>query len=177
MKSHNQKRLMLLATAAMLCSASAVFADPIVVTTQTENAKPVEAVANAVNKGVAASVKAVKKTTNAVKEALTPDEHKVTVVEHSRHGYLNGHKGYRYARPHYIKYVDGWYYPEEAYNSKPNVASATSEVQTTVTTHEKLPRAHIAYCVSHFRSYRMSDNSFQPFSGQRQQCYSRFYRG
>lgn len=35
-----------------------------------------------------------------------------------------------------------------------------------------LSRAHVAWCHDRYRSYRAWDNSFQPYHGPRQQCYS-----
>lgn len=38
-----------------------------------------------------------------------------------------------------------------------------------------LPRAHVAWCFDRYRSYRASDNSFQPNYGPRRQCRSPYY--
>ena len=35
-----------------------------------------------------------------------------------------------------------------------------------------LPQQHLDWCFQHYRSYRESDNSYQPFSGPRKQCRS-----
>ena len=35
-----------------------------------------------------------------------------------------------------------------------------------------LSRAHVNWCHNRYRSYRASDNSFQPYNGPRQQCWS-----
>jgi len=35
-----------------------------------------------------------------------------------------------------------------------------------------LSAAHVQWCYDRYRSYRASDNSFQPYRGPRQQCYS-----
>jgi BA14K-like protein len=32
--------------------------------------------------------------------------------------------------------------------------------------------AHVNWCFGRYKSYRMSDNSFQPYNGPRKQCYS-----
>jgi hypothetical protein len=32
--------------------------------------------------------------------------------------------------------------------------------------------AHVQWCYSHYRSYREWDNSYQPYGGPRQPCYS-----
>jgi hypothetical protein len=34
--------------------------------------------------------------------------------------------------------------------------------------------AHVQWCYGRYRSYRASDNTFQPYYGPRQQCYSRY---
>ncbi len=35
-----------------------------------------------------------------------------------------------------------------------------------------LSRGHVEWCYNRYRSYRAYDNSFQPYGGPRQQCYS-----
>lgn len=35
-----------------------------------------------------------------------------------------------------------------------------------------LSQAHVQWCYNRYRSYRAGDNSFQPYNGPRQQCYS-----
>ncbi|MDQ2632323.1 MAG: BA14K family protein, partial [Pseudomonadota bacterium] len=32
--------------------------------------------------------------------------------------------------------------------------------------------AHVQWCYDRYRSYRASDNTFQPYNGPRRQCYS-----
>ena len=36
--------------------------------------------------------------------------------------------------------------------------------------YRRLTRAHIRWCYRHYRSYRASDNTFQPYNGPRRQC-------
>lgn len=36
----------------------------------------------------------------------------------------------------------------------------------------RLPAAHVRWCDNRYRSYRASDNSFQPYNGPRRQCRS-----
>jgi hypothetical protein len=38
-----------------------------------------------------------------------------------------------------------------------------------------LPPAHIRWCYNHYRSYRASDNTFQPYHGPRRQCRSPYW--
>lgn len=98
----------------------------------------------------------------------------VVVKHHHQRGYLNGYKGYRHPRPHYYRYTDGWYYPDAAFKDTDGAVDRTSRSEDSV---NSLPTKHLRYCRSHYRSYRVSDNSFQPYHGPRQQCYSRYYRG
>ena len=35
--------------------------------------------------------------------------------------------------------------------------------------------AHVQWCYDRYRSYRASDNTFQPYNGPRQQCYSPYW--
>ena len=38
-------------------------------------------------------------------------------------------------------------------------------------------RAHVRWCYNRYNSYRDYDNSYQPYNGNRQQCWSPYYRG
>lgn len=59
--------------------------------------------------------------------------------------------GPRY-QPYYRPAPPPRYYPKRNYRSGRN--------------------AHINWCYNRYRSYRASDNSFQPYNGPRRQCYS-----
>jgi hypothetical protein len=39
----------------------------------------------------------------------------------------------------------------------------------------RLPAAHIRWCQNRYRSYRASDNTFQPYRGPRRACRSPYY--
>ncbi|WP_084032840.1 BA14K family protein [Chelativorans sp. J32] len=39
-----------------------------------------------------------------------------------------------------------------------------------------LPAAHVNWCYARYRSYRASDNSFQPYNGPRRACVSPYWR-
>lgn len=180
-------RTLLLATTFM-CSAAPLFAEDkaVVVTDQHSTSSPLHSMANAVAGIVNGGVNTVKKGAEVVTDTAkgaanavvsTDDEvtkdknvHHVVVGRHYHHhrGYLNGYKGYKYARPHYVRYADGWYYPQDAF--KP-VKLAADKVK------EGVPMEHVRYCEARYRSYRASDNTFQPYHGSRQECFSRFYKG
>ncbi|MCP4383679.1 MAG: BA14K family protein [Hyphomicrobiales bacterium] len=36
--------------------------------------------------------------------------------------------------------------------------------------------AHVTWCYNHYKSYRASDNTFQPYHGPRKRCRSPYYR-
>ena len=38
-------------------------------------------------------------------------------------------------------------------------------------------KKHVAWCYDRYRSYRDWDNSFRPYHGPRQKCWSPYYRG
>jgi len=39
----------------------------------------------------------------------------------------------------------------------------------------RLPAAHVRWCHNRYRSYRVSDNTFQPYHGPRRQCRSPYF--
>jgi len=84
-----------------------------------------------------------------------------------RPGYWNGHYGYRYQRPGY-RYYNGWWYPLAAFGVGAAVGSAIAQP----TYRGGYSNAHYQWCEDRYRSYRASDNTFQPYNGPRQQCVS-----
>lgn len=86
-----------------------------------------------------------------------------------RPGYWNGHRGYRYQRPGY-RYYDGWWYPLAAFGVGAAVGSMIAQPQPVY--RGSYSAAHYQYCENRYKSYRASDNTFQPYNGPRQQCYS-----
>lgn len=81
--------------------------------------------------------------------------------------YYNGHRGYREYRRGYRE-VDGWWFPAAAFIAGAVVTGAMNNNSGTVSSGS----AHVRWCQDRYRSYRASDNSFQPYNGPRQQCYS-----
>lgn len=90
-----------------------------------------------------------------------------------RRGYWRGHRGYRAQRPGY-RYHGGYWYPPAAFIAGAIVGGAAAAATA--------PRApggsyyyspsHVEWCMGQYRSYRASDNSFQPYNGPRRQCRS-----
>ncbi|AZO75338.1 MAG: BA14K family protein [Mesorhizobium sp.] len=82
--------------------------------------------------------------------------------------YWNGHRGYREYRRGYRRHGDFWF---------PLAAFATGALITGAIVNSNRTRvyrgdAHVQWCYDRYRSYRAWDNTFQPYNGPRQQCYS-----
>ncbi|MET2826640.1 BA14K family protein [Mesorhizobium shangrilense] len=83
-------------------------------------------------------------------------------------GYWNGHRGYSYYRPGYRRHGDFWF---------PLAAFAAGAVISGAIVNNEQNRvyqgnSHVQWCYNRYRSYRASDNTFQPNNGPRQQCRS-----
>jgi len=86
-----------------------------------------------------------------------------------RRGWYNGHRGYRERRSGY-RYHDGWWFPPAAFALGAIVGGAIANEP--VRRVYNYSQEHIQWCYGRYRSYRASDNTFQPYNGPRQQCYS-----
>ncbi|TPK07041.1 BA14K family protein [Mesorhizobium sp. B2-5-9] len=80
------------------------------------------------------------------------------------HGYWRGHRGYRHHRPGYRRH-NGWWFPPAAFALGAIIGGAMSQPHV-------VGNRHIRWCYDHYRSYRASDNTFQPYHGPRRQCRS-----
>ena len=72
----------------------------------------------------------------------------------------------RYFEPRYRRYYRPRYYRPRYYRPR--------YYRRPVVVRRGLSNAHVAYCARRYRSYRVSDNSFQPYRGPRRQCRSRY---
>lgn len=81
------------------------------------------------------------------------------------YGYYNGVRGYRDRRPGYRQY-NGFWFPSTAFSI--GIIVNPDRGRNTV----RLSQRHLEWCEDRYRSYRASDNSFQPNNGPRQQCIS-----
>lgn len=105
-----------------------------------------------------------------------------------RPGWYHGYRGYRYERYGYRRHYDGYWYPFAAFGAGALLGGAlaapryyepapryyTPAPRTYVPAGGINPR-HVAWCESRYRSYRAYDNTFQPNSGPRRQCYSPYF--
>jgi hypothetical protein len=89
----------------------------------------------------------------------------------ARSAYYNGYRGYRDRRAGYV-YRDGWWYPAAAFALGAIVGGAIDNDRPVRVRPRTNSSAHIDWCFDRYRSYRSSDNTFQPYNGPRQQCYS-----
>lgn len=81
--------------------------------------------------------------------------------------YWRGHRGYDHYRPGYRRNGDLWF---------PLAAFAAGAIISGAIANDRPPaysgNSHVQYCYNRYRSYRASDNTFQPYNGPRQQCIS-----
>ncbi len=79
--------------------------------------------------------------------------------------YYNGYRGYHEARRGYREHNGVWF-PAAAFIAGAIVGGALDNQS------RSSGNAHVQYCSDRYRSYRASDNTFQPNNGPRQQCVS-----
>ncbi|MCV3208424.1 BA14K family protein [Mesorhizobium sp. YC-39] len=81
--------------------------------------------------------------------------------------YWRGHRGSREWRRGYRRHGDYWF-PLAAFATGALITGAIINNQNRVYRGD----AHVQWCYNRYRSYRAYDNTFQPYNGPRQQCYS-----
>lgn len=82
-----------------------------------------------------------------------------------RPGHWQGYTGYRHHRHGYRRHSDGFWYPLAAFGLGAAIGGALAN-------QPRSGDAHVQWCYDRYRSYRASDNTFQPYNGPRQQCRS-----
>ena len=88
------------------------------------------------------------------------------------YAWYNGHRGYRYHRHGYQNY-NGFWFPAGAFIAGAIIGNALNNQQYYGDrTFYGGGSTHVDWCYNRYRSYRASDNTFQPYNGPRQQCYS-----
>lgn len=87
---------------------------------------------------------------------------------HDGNPYYNGQRGYRQQRPGYRNY-NGYWFPAFAFGLL--LAPQLTQPGTIY-----LTPAHVRWCENRFRSYRRSDNTYQPYNGPRKACVSPYMR-
>ena len=79
--------------------------------------------------------------------------------------YYNGHQGYPYQRRGYREH-NGFWFPAGAFIAGALITGAI------INNNNGGGSSHVEWCYDRYRSYRASNNTFQPYNGPRQQCYS-----
>lgn len=92
-----------------------------------------------------------------------------------RGGYYRGYRGYRDYRPGYRRYNDGFWYPAAAFITGAIVGGAIASQPAPRVRYRGYSSAHVEWCYDRYRSYRASDNTFQPYNGPRRACRSPYY--
>jgi hypothetical protein len=86
--------------------------------------------------------------------------------------YWRGHRGYTHRRPGY-RYHEGYWFPPAAFIVGAIIGGALAAPPPRA--HRRsyyYSPAHVEWCYGRYRSYRASDNTFQPYNGPRRQCRS-----
>ncbi|MET0171275.1 MAG: BA14K family protein [Agrobacterium vaccinii] len=103
-------------------------------------------------------------------------------------GYYRGHRGYRDYRPGY-RHHNGYWFPLAAFGAGAIIGGALAqprEVYRPVPEYRPRPvyreyrptrragvsQSHVNWCFGRYRSYDAYSNTFQPYNGPRQTCYS-----
>lgn len=90
------------------------------------------------------------------------------------HGFYNGHRGYNQRRAGY-RYHSGFWFPPAAFVMGAIVGGAVASPPRAVAPAPRpgrLTQAHVRWCQDRYISYRLSDNTFQPYNGPRRACLS-----
>ncbi len=90
------------------------------------------------------------------------------------YSYYNGYRGHRERRAGYRQH-NGYWFPAAAFVLGAIVGGAIAN-QPVRAAPGRFGQAHVNWCASQYRSYRVSDNSFQPFNGPRRACVSPYGR-
>lgn len=96
----------------------------------------------------------------------------VVNVRHHRPYYYHGHRGYRYHRPGY-RYHNGYWFPLAAFATGAIIGGALAT--PSAPRRAGINPKHYQWCANRYRSYDSYSNSFQPYNGPRQRCYSPYY--
>jgi hypothetical protein len=87
----------------------------------------------------------------------------------SNRAYYNGHRGYNERRRGYRQHNGVWF-PAAAFIAGAIMGGVIDNPPRRLS--RANGNAHIEWCYDRYRSYRASDNTFQPYNGPRQQCIS-----
>ncbi len=98
---------------------------------------------------------------------VIPAASELRIERRGDYRYFNGRRGYRNYRDGYRRY-DGYWFPGEAF-------IGLSILNGIVQQQYRPPyngNSHINWCFNRYRSYDVSSDSYQPYSGGRRRCNS-----
>jgi hypothetical protein len=103
-----------------------------------------------------------------------PNNHRNYRGKSHQRGYWNGHRGQKHRRSGYRRHSDGLWYPLAAFGLGAIIGGAIASQPQPAPAYRGrvMSNAHVQWCYGNYRSYRASDNTFQPYNGPRQQCHS-----
>lgn len=98
-------------------------------------------------------------------ESRMQQQHRGGFERRGNRSYYNGHRGYNEPRRGYRQHNSVWF-PAAAFITGAIIGGAINNQPHTG------GNAHVQSCQNRYRSYRASDNTFQPNNGPRRQCVS-----
>ncbi len=102
------------------------------------------------------------------------DYHGRSFSWHGHRPSYNGYRGYRSWQPGYRAY-NGWWFPAIAFAIIAGEAAQQSYYGPREAVPEDVWERHVDWCYNRYRSYRESDNTFQPYHGPREICRSPYF--
>lgn len=89
--------------------------------------------------------------------------------------YYRGHRGHRHKRRGH-RYHKGYWFPAAAFIGGVIIGKAFNQHSRPIYRHDDRYRLHDRWCDDRYRSYRVSDDTFQPYHGPRRKCNSPNFR-
>lgn len=87
--------------------------------------------------------------------------------------YYRGHRGSRQARRGWRQH-QGYWFPPAAFIAGAIIGGAITQPHQPSVRPGRMSQSHVEWCFNRYRSYRVSDNTFQPYNGPRRVCSSPF---
>jgi len=101
-------------------------------------------------------------------------QHRRGFYRDNNRNYFNGHRGYRDYRAGWRRH-NGYWFPPAAFIAGAIIGGALAQpapLHRPAPAYRPAGNAHVQWCHDRYQSYRAYDNTFQPYNGPRQQCYS-----
>jgi hypothetical protein len=99
---------------------------------------------------------------------IGPQGPRVGFYTEGPYAYYHGYRGFRDRRPGW-RYHRGYWFPPDAFIDRRFTGSYVVPQRRV---YRDTNRAHVEWCFDRYRSYRASDNTWQPYTGSRRQCRS-----